>query len=292
MRGKIGLAGLVFGLCGVAASAQNITAAPYPNNVYCSGVVTTEAVPRDTFIITGEESNTNIIFSDHDYVFINKGSSKGVKVGDEFSVIRPVEDPDKFEWTKWQFSILRKMGTLWDDEGRVKVVDARPEVSVARIENGCGYMQRADIVLPFVERPEPPLKATVRLDRFSAPDGKTLGMVITGQKFQSQVGKNDIVYVNLGNGQGVKVGDYFRIFRYTGTQNETVYQTADFAFNVDGDLGPTYGYGSVSKKYNWTNVPREVVGEGVVLRTGPNSATVLITFSQREIYAGDYVEVE
>ena len=112
MRGKIGLAGLVFGLCGVAASAQNITAAPYPNNVYCSGVVTTEAVPRDTFIITGEESNTNIIFSDHDYVFINKGSSKGVKVGDEFSVIRPVEDPDKFEWTKWQFSI-RVPSALW-----------------------------------------------------------------------------------------------------------------------------------------------------------------------------------
>jgi hypothetical protein len=88
------------------------------------------------------------------------------------------------------------------------------------------------------------------------------------------------------------VGDYFRIFRFTGTQNETAYQTSRFAFNVDGDLGPTYGYGGVSKRYNWANVPREVLGEGVVLRTGPNSSTVLITFSAREIYAGDYVEME
>jgi hypothetical protein len=29
-----------------------------------------------------------------------------------------------------------------------------------------------------------------------------------------------------------------------------------------------------------------------VLRTAPNAATVLITFSEREIYAGDYVEME
>ena len=39
-------------------------------------------------------------------------------------------------------------------------------------------------------------------------------------------------------------------------------------------------------------MPREDLGEGVVLRTGPNSATVLITFSLREIFAGDYVELE
>jgi len=290
MRGKIVVAGFILGLCGVATSAQS-RVPPYPNDVYCSGLVTTEAVPRDTFIISGQESNTNIVWVDNEYVFVNTGSSKGVKVGDEFSVIRPVEDTTKYDWTKWQSSILRKMGTVWEDEGRLKVVDARPEVSVAKIEHGCGYIQRADIVVPFVERPEPPLKPG-QVDRFAQPDGKALAMVITSQRFLPQAGKNDIVYVNLGNGQGVKVGDYFRIFRYTGTENETAYQTPRFAFDADGDLGPTYGYGSVSKKYNWANVPREVLGEGVVLRTGPNSATVLITFSVREIYAGDYVEIE
>jgi hypothetical protein len=153
-------------------------------------------------------------------------------------------------------------------------------------------VQRGDIVLPFVERPEPPIKAVVNFDRFAPADGKALAMVITAQKFSPAVGKNDVVYVNLGNGQGVKVGDYFRIFRYTGTQNETAFQTRDYAFNMDGDLGPSYGYGGVSKKYNWSNVPREVLGEGVVLRTAPNSSTVLITFSAKEIFAGDYVEIE
>jgi hypothetical protein len=61
---------------------------------------------------------------------------------------------------------------------------------------------------------------------------------------------------------------------------------------MDGDLGPSLGYGGVSKKFNWSNVPREIVGEGVVLRTAPNSSTVLITFSAKEIFAGNYVEIE
>lgn len=292
MRGKIVLASLILGLCGVAASAQNNGADPFPNDVYCSGIVTSEAVPRDSIIITGEESGTRAVFAEHEYVFINKGSSQGVKAGDEFSVVRPVEDATKVEWTKWQNSILRKMGTVWEDEGRLKVVEARPDLSIAQVERSCGYVQRADIVLPFTQRPEPPLKQVGNFDRFTPANGKALAMVITGPKFIAQVGRNDFVYVNLGNTQGVKVGDYFRIFRYTGTQNETAYQTPRYAFNVDGDFGPTYGYGSVSQKFNWTNVPREVLGEGLVLRTAPNSATVLVTFSTREIYAGDYVELE
>ena len=292
MRRKLVLAGLVLGLCGSAISAQNRVAEPYPNDVYCSSIVTSEAVPRDTYLISGDQSNIRVVFNEFDHVYINKGASQGVKVGDEFSVVRPVEETDKAEWTKWQFAILHKMGTMWEDEGRLKVVEVLPEVSIAQIEHACGYMQRADIVLPFTERPQPPLKTVTEFNHFAPPDGKGMAMIIEGQRFQSQVGKNDFVYVNLGNNQGVKVGNYFRIFRYTGTEHEYAFQTPRYAFDMNGDLGPTYGFGGVPKKWNWNDVPREVLGEGIVLRTGPNSSTVLITFSAREIYAGDYVELE
>src|SRR5581483_4856370 len=109
---------------------------------------------------------------------------------------------------KWQFSVLHKMGTVWEDEGRVKVVDARADVSIAQIEHVCGYVQRGDVLLPFVARPEPALKSITKLDRFSPLTGKPLGMLISSQKFFAQVGKNDFVYVNLGNAEGVKIGDY------------------------------------------------------------------------------------
>jgi len=48
----------------------------------------------------------------------------------------------------------------------------------------------------------------------------------------------------------------------------------------------------VPLSYKWDNVPREVLGEGIVTRTTPNSSTVLVPYTLRECYTGDYVEVE
>ena len=292
MRRKIVLAGLILSLSGAIAFGQDKPSMINLNDIYCAGLVTSEAIPHDTYVITGEQSERKNVFDPGDYVYVNKGSNQGAKVGDVFSAIRPVTDATKVDWTKSQSAMLERMGTVWEDEARIRVVVVRPDVSIGQIEHACNYLQRGDIVLPFTERPMPPLKSEVKFDRFAPATGKPLAMVITGKKFQQQLGVSDVAYVNLGNSQGVKVGDYFRIFRYQGTQHETAFQTLRFAFDVEGSLGPTYGYGSAPKKWDWTNVPREDIGEGVVLRTGPNSSTVQITFSQREIFAGDYVELE
>lgn len=292
MRGKIVLAGLILALCAGIAPAQDVSAVANENDLYCSGVVTTEAVPRDSFVITGEEADTTLTYALGDTVYVNKGSNQGIRVGEVFSVIRPTVDAGNVEWTKWQYSTLKKMGTMWEDEGRLTITVVRPDVSIAQITHSCNDIQRGDIVLPFIERPTPPGKTDLHFDRIAPANGKPLAMVMVGKKYAEEVGTRDIVYVNLGNLQGVRVGDYFRIFRYTGMHHEVAYQDPRFAFDVDRDLGPTWGFGGVSKKYNWSNVPRQDVGEGVVLRTGPNSSTVMITFSNREISAGDYAEVE
>jgi hypothetical protein len=297
MRGKIILSGLILALSGVVASAQTKPVLPTPGIVYCSGIVTTQHVPRSTYVITGEESNYRIVYNDGDDVFINKGSNDGVKAGDEFQVVRDVQDPYVVQWTKWEQQILHKMGNMWADEARLKVIVARPKVSIARVEDACDLVQRGDIVLPFTERPAPPIKLEgTHFDRFAPANGKPLAMIITGKNFIAAMGSQDIAYVNLGSGQGVKVGDYFRIFRYQGTQHETVYQTPRYAFDQNFGMNVEdvhiLGFGAVPSKWNWSNVPREDVGEALVLRTAPNSSTVLITFSLTEIYPGYYVELE
>ncbi len=60
------------------------------------------------------------------------------------------------------------------------------------------------------------------------------------------------------------------------------------AASNDTIYGRVYGFGVTGdkKKWNWTNTPREVVGEGVVLRTGTNSSTILTTYSLRDFYVG------
>jgi hypothetical protein len=296
MRGKIILSGLVLALTGAAASAQSKPAMLSPGDVYCSGIVTTESVPRSTYVITGEESNYRVVFSDGDDVFVNRGSDDGVKAGDEFQVVREVQDPYIVQWTKWEKDILHKMGHLWADEARLKVVVAQPKVSIARVENACDFVQRGDTVLPFTERAAPQIKVEEHFDRFAPANGKPLAMIITGKNFIAAMGSQSIAYVNLGSGQGVKVGDYFRIFRYQGTQHETVFQTSGYAFDQEDHMGVKdvhiVGFGSAPEKWNWNNVPREDVGEAVVLRTAPNSSTVMITYSLTEIYPGDYVELE
>lgn len=292
MRGKIVFAALVVAITGAVASAQDQAPVPIENDLYCSGTVSTESVPRSSYLITGEGSNYKITFDYGDYVYLNRGAEQGAKIGDEFSVIRPVVDPIFIQWAKWQYSILHKMGTVWEDEGRVKVVVVERNTSIAQVVQECNFLQRGDFIVPFTERPAPPMKSESNFDRFAPPSGKAKAMVIVGKKFQQEVGSNDIVYVNLGRDQGVRVGDYFRVFRYTGTEHETVFQTKRTAFDIEGYQGPTFGLGKVPEKWDWKNTPREVLGEGVVVRTAPNSSTVLLTFTLREVYSGDYVEVE
>jgi hypothetical protein len=83
----------------------------------------------------------------------------------------------------------------------------------------------------------------------------------------------------------VRVGDYFRIFRYEGTLAETAPQTKNYQYEL-------YGFGSAHAKYSWRDLPREVIGEGIVINEGPNASTVFITYSSLPIYAGDYIELE
>lgn len=291
MRGKILFAGLILSLSGLSLRAQNATL-PFPNDIYCSGVVSTSSVPTQTFVITGQESNVRLTYMLGDSVYINKGADQGAKVGDQFSIIRAENDPNPVEWTEWQHDVFHRMGTLWVDMGRIRITQVLPKASIAVVDHLCDSIQRGDIAVAFTEEPTPTLKASGEFQRFAPPDGKAMAMVITGKAFRNESGNNDIVYVNLGNSQGVHVGDYFRIFRYTGTQHDVVYQTRRYAFDLQYGKAAGYGFGAAPKSYDWSDTPREVLGEGVVLRTGQNSATVLITSAVSQVFSGDYVELE
>ena len=63
--------------------------APTEADLYCSGVATDQASRTDTYMISGENSNYKNTFLPGDYVYINRGAEQGVKVGDEFEVVRP-----------------------------------------------------------------------------------------------------------------------------------------------------------------------------------------------------------
>lgn len=291
MRANVAGLCLSFLLGNVMCSAQNAPqaapATPQPDatSVYCSGFFTDQRVSDEMRIISSEQSNYKIIYERGDYVHINRGTNQGVKEGDRFMVVRPQGDPLVVPWFKWQSKLMKAMGAPYVDAGQIQVVKAQPNVSVAQVSFSCDYMQRGDIIRPFEERPVASYKEFGKFDHFAPVSGKPVAMVVTGKEFHNASGRNDTIYVNLGTNQGVKVGDYFRVFRYQGSMAESAPQTKGYQYAL-------YGFGSAPKKYEWNDLPREVLGEGIVLNASHNSSTVMITFSSSEIYAGDYVELE
>ena len=291
MRARIAVLSLSVSLGAAVSSAQNVTPATPAipqidfSTVNCSGFVTDQKVPDEIRLVSGEQSNYKITFARGDYVHINRGQDKGVRVGDRFSVVRPDKDPTDVPWFKWQEKLLKAMGTPYLDAGQVRVVDVQPKVSVAQVIFSCGYMQRGDILQPYQDRPAPPYKDPAAFDRFAPVSGKPVAMVVVGKDYGQIYGKLSPVYVNLGTNQGVKVGDYFRIFRYQGSLAETVPQNKGYQYSM-------YGFGSAPTRYEWNDLPREILGEGIVINVSRNSSTMVITFSSIEVYAGDYIEIE
>jgi hypothetical protein len=281
--------GLKVGLCLLAATgiakAQYTPTTPTVEDLYCSGVVTDQPVPGDTYVISGEDSRFKTTFSASDTIFINRGAEQGVRVGDLFEVVRPIHDMMATTvWFKYQPTLSKAMGTQYEDVGRLRVLRVDAKTSTAITDVSCDLMQRGDIVRPFVARPAPQFHQ-VKLDPYAPPSGKKTAMIVSGKGYGVLNGAGTVVYVNLGAAQGVRIGDYFRVFRYQGSRTETVFQVKDTSFKA-------YGFGSTPVAYEWNNLPRQIVGEGIVLRLGPNSSTVLLTTVKDEIYAGDYVEVE
>ena len=276
-------AGVCYGQSAPATAVSTLQ--PGYSAVYCSGFVKDTKLPEDIRVVSGEQAGYKIIWAQREKVYLNRGNNNGVRIGDRFLVVRQTVDPARAEWFKGQMKIERAMGILYSDIGQLRVVSVEPKTSVAEIDFSCSYMQRGDIVRPFEERAAPPFKELGPFDHFAPVSGKPVGMVVTSFAYQQSQGQGATMYVNLGAAQGVKVGDYLRVFRYQGKDIEYAPQTKGYAYQI-------YGFGSSPTRYEWKDLPREVLGEGIVLNASRNAATVFVTFSSVDIYAGDNVEIE
>jgi len=274
------------GVC-AAQRSEAVAKANQPDaaQINCAGFYTDSKVGNDAALVSGEDSLNKLSFGNGDYVYINRGMNQGVREGDIYSVVRPDVDPNKVSWFKWQSKLAKAMGESYTDLGQLKVVKVQPKTAIAQIVFACSPMQRGDIVYPYQARPAGPFKDPGKFDHFAPVSGKPVAMVVTAKDWAQSVGQRDTIYVNLGTTQGVKVGDYFRIFKYQGTRAETAPTVKGYQYKI-------YGFGSAPQAYEWNDLPREILGEGIVLNVSKNSSTVLITYTKSEVYAGDYVEVE
>ncbi|HYO91907.1 MAG TPA: hypothetical protein VEQ40_09730 [Pyrinomonadaceae bacterium] len=282
------------------------------NELYCGGFIQYAPAPNRLQIIGGEEEQEQRVYAQGDIVFINAGSNEGVTVGQEFSVVRP----------RGQFTsdFSRKKGYLGvytQELGRLRVVDVKERLSVARVVHSCETMLLGDLLRAANERVAPFIRNEVALNRFADPTGKQRGRIVLSRDGREAPTVNDIIYIDLGTEDNIRPGDYFTIYRPLGKGNitgtlmdEEITPTANSGFeserfkggkfsnkaqrvqdpNNTGVYGPTITTSDVKDKR--PRMPRKIVGELVILSVQQRTATAVITRIAQEVHTGDFVELQ
>jgi hypothetical protein len=304
---------LLFCAFGAAsASAQTPvrerTPAAHESESACGGFIEQNPQASVGQVVGGFHETERRLFAQGDLVYIDAGAQAGVREGQEFSVVRP---RGRFSS---KFSKKGSLGVYTQEVGRLRVVRVRDRVSVAEVRTACSDLLLGDLLRPYAPREVPPARADVAFDLFAQPTGKQTGRIVLARDGREALSRDDVVFIDLGAEDNLKVGDYLTVFRPEG-HGTIINYPAEVAANsrrgyesnerhggqfsnqtqrVRDVNGPASGetVNTPEIKRGRPTVPRKVVGELVVLRVEGRTATAVITRVAQEIYTGDAVEVQ
>jgi hypothetical protein len=268
---------------------------PSTVDLYCAGFVGKPA-SKSKFVTGGLESPFTTEFANGDAVYLH---GKGYEAGQRYTIIRELKDPNRYELFPGQFAAMRAAGRPYEEVARVRVIDTRPRMAIARVEFSCDSVAPGDLVTSFEDKPLITFHPPIRFDRFAFANGQVSGRILLAKDFDSELGTGAKVYLNIGANQGLKVGDFLRAER---TANAVIHDAVDsLSFRADAYeatqneppiINPTMldrGHGPV---IHTTEMPRRGVGEIVIIGTTPTTATGMIVFSLEPVHVGDAVELD
>jgi len=277
------------------------------NNLYCAGFIQASAINTENKIIGGHDEAERFTYVQNDYVFVNMGNDKGVKVGDMFAVVRPRASV-KSAWSKKD-----DLGFYVQEVGVLEIVNVKGAVSVARVKTSCDNFLLGDLVEPVPVRTSPVVGPQAQFDRFADPSGKATGRILMARDNQEMITRDQIAYVDLGADDNVQVGDKLTVFRNIEKGNlfhhpdrESV-SARDYGFQSETYKGGKFSNQASRKSGDKANDQevrtrdirnerpkdlRKVVGEAVVLNVKERTATIVVTRTGQEIHTGDWVEIQ
>lgn len=284
-----------------SASAQSTKTL---NSLYCGGYVQSSPINTSNFVVGAEFEADKHIFAQGDKLVI-KGTN--YQVGDTLSVVRP-RGRVETRWTKKD-----NLGFYVQELGTVEIVKVKNDVSIGMVKNSCDNLLLGDLILPMQQRSLPEMKESGALEVFGDPNGKSTGRIFMARDNQEMLSSEQIVYVDLGAEDNVKIGDYMTIFRPLGTGNigdripdESVksrvggfesdeYRGGKFSNQAPRKKGDRARGEKMTSEDARSNRPknlRQVVGEMIILNVKEKTATAMITRTTHEVHTGDYVELQ
>jgi hypothetical protein len=268
---------------------------PSVADLYCAGFLR-KPEPKNNFVAGGTESPFNTNFANGEAIYLH---GKGYEVGQQYTIIRELRDPNRYELYSGQFAAVKAAGRPYEELARVRIIDSRPHMAIARIEFSCDSVAPGDLVVPFEEKKLVNFHPPLRFDRFALSNGQASGRILMAKDFDSELGTGGTVYVNIGSNQGVKVGDFLRAERLPSAVTHDPVDSLSFRANSyemtqnePPIINPSLldrGHGPV---IHTEDTPRRGVGEIVILGTTPTTSTGMIVFSLEPIHVGDTVELD
>lgn len=261
--------------------------APTYSDLYCSGFITNENINITNKVAGGVNSPHDSFYATGGIVFL---TGTGYQEGAKLAVLRPLRDPNNYEFYKGQHSDVNALGLPYAEIGRVRVTALRNTTAVAEVEFACQNVTIGDIVVPFVEHQTVAYKKDMSIrQQFPASPGRVAGKIVMAREFDTILGIGQKVYISAGADKGVKVGDYFRAMKSFDAAKMDPADTASFGAPV-GEDNQKYP-GKIDKQVAKEFPPR-TVGQMIVLNVTPTSATAMITGMVDTIMVGDAVESE
>lgn len=299
------------GLAAAHAQARETRAAViHESEIVCSGFIEHRPPKGRLEVIGAEQEQEQRVFGEGDYLYISGGAQAGARVGQEFSVVRP---RGRF---KTRFS--RKSGSLGmytQEMGRVRVVRVKQNASVALVTATCDNILLGDLLREVPARTAPAGRAETSLDRFAEPTGKQTGRIVLARDGREVVSRDDVVFIDLGAEDNVRVGDFLTVFRPLGTGDISRFRNREEAPGGSRSYeSPIFRGGKYSNQAQRVRdvedghyksivntpelragrpaLPRKIVGEVVVIGVEGRTAAAVVTRTAQEIHTGDFVEVQ
>ena len=221
-------------------------------DVYCSGYLGDRDESFVGRIVNAEKERNQSMFMAGDILYLDIGAESGVQAGMEFTIVRP----DRLV-NRWD-SVRDTVGRIYMTPGRVRILCAQERASVAEIVYSCNEVEVGDYVAPFEPIPVPLVRRTRPQGICDTPNGKAIGHVVDTRDAVTPVGTGTVVFLDLGEQDGLNPGDFLTVFRPS-TRAEGL---------------------------------RTVLGEAAILTTRDKTSVAIITSMIDNMGVGDAVEIK
>ncbi len=200
-----------------------------------------------------------------------------LKRGDRFSIFR-AEDKVKHPITG------KTLGYAVNIVGELEVTSIGAKTAAAIILNATDVIRIKDRIRPF----EPTVK-TIRVMKGKNPVVGYIVYSLQGEKNEEEapmIGENDVVYIDRGYADGVRVGDVFDVLQLREEYNKGKLKAEEYQKMLESN--------TVTEELSAKGIiyPPDVIGQLVILNAGEFTSTAVVSRSNSNITLGDMVRLQ